>query len=113
MLINGKVEGTIDFRENNIVIGEKGSVSANVIAKNIRVEGEIKGELRGSDQVTVQPSGRVTGDIRAPRVILHDGCQFKGSVDMEEKPATATEPRGAAAKLAGIKPLGKPPLPKL
>ena len=113
LLINGKVEGTIDFRENNIVIGEKGSVSANVIAKNIRVEGEIKGELRGSDQVTVQPSGRVTGDIRAPRVILHDGCQFKGSVDMEEKPSTASEPRGATAKLAGIKPLGKPPLPKL
>lgn len=106
LLINGYVEGTIDFRENNVVIGEKGRVNANVVAKNIYIEGEIKGELRGSAQVTVKPSGRVIGDIRAPRVILHDGCQFKGSVDMEEKPAAPSDPR-STAKLAGAKPLGQ------
>ncbi len=107
LLINGNVEGTIDFRENDVVIGEKGHVNASVIAKNICVEGEIKGELRGGEQITIKPSGQVIGDIRAPRVILNDGCQFKGSVDMEEKPVTTTaDARGAAAKLAGAKPLG-------
>ena len=107
LLINGSVEGAIDFRENDVVIGEKGRVNASVVAKNLCVEGEIKGELRGGEQITIKPSGRVIGDIRAPRVILNDGCQFKGSVDMEEKPvATTTDTRGATAKLAGAKPLG-------
>lgn len=107
LVINGSVEGTIDFRENNVVVGEQGKVNANVTAKNISVEGEVKGELRGSEQVTITPTGRVTGDIRAPRVILNDGCQFKGSVDMEEKPAAAIDNRNPASKLSG----GNKPFP--
>ena len=109
LVINGSVEGTIDFRENNVVVGEQGRVNANVTAKNISVEGEVKGELRGSEQVTIKPTGRVIGDIRAPRVVLNDGCQFKGSVDMEDKPAATIENRSPAAKLAGNRPFpGRP-----
>ncbi len=102
LVINGTVEGTIDFREHDVTVGEKGKVNANVTAKNIIILGEVKGELRGSEQVTIKPSGRVTGDIRAPRVVLNDGCQFKGLVDMEDKPHATPEPRigavGASAK---------------
>ena len=86
LVINGTVEGTVDFRESNVTVGEQGKVNANITAKNINVAGELKGELRGSEQVTIKPSGRVTGDIRSPRVVLNDGCQFKGLVDMEDKP---------------------------
>ena len=85
IVINGSVEGTIDFREHNVLIGESGRINANVIAKTIHVDGEVKGELRANEQVTISPSGRLVGDIRAPRVVLSDGCQFKGSVDMEDK----------------------------
>ena len=78
LIINGTVEGTINFRENQVSVGEEGRVNANVTARNIIISGEVKGELRGSEQVTIKPTGRVTGDIRAPRVVLNDGCQFKG-----------------------------------
>jgi len=84
-VVNGNIEGDINFRENNVIVGENGRIHSNVTAKNITIEGEVKGELRASEQVTIKPSGRVSGDIRAPRVILDDGCQFKGSVDMDEK----------------------------
>ncbi len=110
LIINGHVVGTISLRENSVSIGKNGRVSADVLAKNIVVEGEVKGELRGSEQVTVEPSGRVTGDIRAPRVILNDGCQFKGSVDMEEK-SNAPDSHGVGAKLSGNKPYPKRPTP--
>ena len=103
LVINGIVEGTIDFREHDVTVGEKGKVNANVTAKNIIILGEVKGELRGSEQVTIKPSGRVTGDIRAPRVVLNDGCQFKGLVDMEDKPHPTTEPRVGSIS-AGAKP---------
>lgn len=103
LVINGTVEGTIDFREHDVTVGEKGKVNANVTAKNIIILGEVKGELRGSEQVTIKPSGRVTGDIRAPRVVLNDGCQFKGLVDMEDKPHATAEPRVGAIG-SGAKP---------
>ena len=99
--INGTIEGDINFRENNIYVGEKGRINANVVAKNISVEGDVKGELRASEQVSIKPSGRVTGDIRAPRVVLDDGCQFKGSVDMEEMVTASGDNRNPKLQLAG------------
>ncbi len=101
LVTNGTVEGTVDFRENDVIVGEKGKVNANITARNIIISGELKGELRGSEQVTIKPSGRVTGDIRAPRVLLNDGCQFKGLVDMEDKPmapGNTVDPRNPSQK---------------
>ncbi len=109
LVINGTVEGTVDFRENDVTVGEKGKVNANVTARNIIIKGEVKGELRGSEQVTIKPSGRVTGDIRAPRVVLNDGCQFKGLVDMEDKPHASGESR--MGKSVGPKPFPERTLP--
>ncbi|MGI9319572.1 MAG: bactofilin family protein [bacterium] len=110
LVINGTVEGTVDFRENNVSVGDKGKVNANITARNITIAGELKGELRGSEQVSIKPSGRVTGDIRAPRVVLNDGCQFKGMVDMEEKPLNPAEHKPAAPNIAN-KPFPDRPSP--
>ena len=82
LIVDGTIEGTVNFKDNSLVVSKNGRVTANINARVIRVDGEVKGELRGAEQVVVSPSGQVTGDIRAPRVVLEDGCQFKGSVDM-------------------------------
>ena len=84
LIINGAIEGDINFRENSVIIGKTGQVKANVTAKNIVIGGDMKGELRASEQVTIKPSGRVVGNIHASHVVLDEGCQFKGSVDMED-----------------------------
>jgi len=73
-------------------------VTANINARIIRVDGEVKGELHGSEQVIISPSGKVNGDIRAPRVVLEDGCSFKGSVDMESEKALSAD-RAATPRL--------------
>ena len=100
LIINGAVEGTIIMREGSVLVGAKGRVSAHVAAPKIHVEGEVRGELQGSEQVSVSANGKVIGDIRAPRVILDDGCQFKGSVDMEDKVSMSIDDhRASNAKL--------------
>ena len=106
--VNGAVEGEIILREHDIYVGETGRINANMTAKNISVEGDVKGELKASTQVRIKPSGRVTGDIKAPRVILDDGCQFKGSVDMEEM--HTADSRNPKLKLAGNKTASGPQL---
>ncbi|MCP4830424.1 MAG: polymer-forming cytoskeletal protein [Proteobacteria bacterium] len=97
LVVDGTIEGTVNFKDNNLVVSENGRVTANINAKIIRVDGEVKGELHGSEQVVISPTGKVKGDIRAPRVVLEDGCSFKGSVDMEAEKAAgsdrATTPR--------------------
>ena len=75
LVVDGVIEGTVNLKENNLVVSENGKVTANVNARIIRVDGEVKGELRGTEQVSISPTGKVSGDIRAPRVVLEDGCQ--------------------------------------
>ena len=108
LVVDGSIEGTVNFKDNNLVVSENGRVTANINARIIRVDGEVKGELYGSEQVIISPSGKVKGDIRAPRVVLEDGCTFKGSVDMETEKAAigdrATTPRLRPATSRPVRP---------
>ena len=99
LVVEGVIEGTVNLKDNNLVISENGRLTANINARIIRVDGEVKGELRGAEQVVVSPSGQVTGDIRAPRVVLEDGCQFKGSVDMSIDKMAIGGDRSSAPRL--------------
>ena len=107
LTVDGVIEGTVNLKENNLVVSVNGKVTANVNARIIRVDCEVKGELRGSEQVSISPSGKVSGDIRAPRVVLEDGCQFKGSVDMDQDKATTATDRSRTPRLrpGGARPI--------
>ena len=107
LVVEGVIEGTVNLKDNNLVVSENGKVTANVNARIIRVDGEVKGELRGTEQVSISPTGKVSGDIRAPRVVLEDGCQFKGSVDMESDKAAAA---GDRARTPRLRPGGARPI---
>src|SRR5437867_7999492 len=87
LIIQGKVEGKVDLKQNNITVGKNGRVKADIYGKLISVEGEVEGNLHGQEQIIIRSSGNVRGNISAPRVTLEDGGKFKGSIDMETRSA--------------------------
>jgi cytoskeletal protein CcmA (bactofilin family) len=91
LLILGKVEGTVDLKEQSVTIGPSGHVKADVIGHTVTVEGEVEGNLRGEEQIVLRSSARVEGNIAAPRVTLEDGAVFKGSIDMGAKAQSASQ----------------------
>jgi len=98
LVIQGNVEGTVRLKDNSISVSEQGRVQADVYARSIIVQGELSGDLYGTESVTVASSGRVSGNIVAPRVVLEDGAKFKGNIDMDGKNAGASQaPKTAAA----------------
>ena len=68
LVVDGSIEGTVNFKDNNLVVSENGRVTANINARIIRVDGQVNGELYGSEQVIISPSGRSKA-ISAPRVL--------------------------------------------
>jgi cytoskeletal protein CcmA (bactofilin family) len=84
LIIDGKVEGTIDLKGNQLIIGTNGDIKADVYAQTIIVNGSLTGELHGKEKVHISKTGKVNGNIIAPRVSLEDGAKFKGSIDMSE-----------------------------
>jgi len=68
-----------------------------VFGKSIKVEGEVQGNLTGESEVVIRNTGRVEGNITAPRVTLEDGSSFRGAIDMQspqkarsDKPASGS-----------------------
>ena len=87
LTIEGRIEGEIRFQNHNVTVGAKGRVHADVYGKSIRVEGEVNGNLVGQDEVIIRETGKVEGNLTAPRVTLEDGSSFRGSIDMQSPQA--------------------------
>ncbi len=83
LLVEGRLDGEISLRKNRVTIGEHGRIKADVYSKSICVEGEVNGNLFGEDEVVIRRSGKVRGNVTAPRVTLENGAKFKGSIDMQ------------------------------
>ena len=105
LVVNGQVSGSIALPNNMLVIGKQGSVDADVSAKSVEIEGKVAGTVQAAELVRVKPSGQVKGDIGAPRVVLEDGCQFRGGIDMQEqKIAGVNKPTESKEKTNGATP---------
>ncbi len=107
--LEGELKGTVSVPAHRVVIGSNGQVQANVYARVIEVEGRVVGDLVGVDRVVVSASGNVVGNIKAPRVSLENGAQFKGSIDMEPARSQDAGPRKAAAPQEGATRKGPKP----
>jgi cytoskeletal protein CcmA (bactofilin family) len=90
LIIEGKVDGKIRLGAHQVDIGQSGRVKADVMAKIIKIAGEVRGDLTATEKVIILRSGNVHGNIVAPRMTLEDGAIFKGSIDMDPgEPAIA------------------------
>jgi cytoskeletal protein CcmA (bactofilin family) len=83
LVIEGRVEGKVDLKQNNVTVGKNGKVKADVSGRVVTIEGEVTGNVFAREQAILRQSGAISGNIQAPRVILEDGSRFKGSIDME------------------------------
>ena len=114
VVIAGHFEGNINLPSQSLTITQGGKVRADVHANIIEIQGELIGDVEGMDKVLITPTGRMQGNIKSPRVILDDGAQFKGSIDMEPtatpkpapQPAASRAAQGSGAPAATPKPAG-------
>jgi cytoskeletal protein CcmA (bactofilin family) len=83
LIIEGRVDGKIRLDANQVEVGQSGKVNADITAKVIKIAGEVRGDMTGTEKVVISRSGNVHGNIVAPRMTLEDGAIFKGSIDMD------------------------------
>ena len=99
LIIQGSIDGEVLLKKNKVTVGTTGKVKANIHGKSIHVEGGVRGDLLGSEEVIIRSSGKVQGNIVSPRVTLDNGSKFKGSIDME--PSQESSKAAAPARLDG------------
>ena len=96
--VEGRIEGASVTSSQDVEVAEAGVVLASITAREVKIAGAVSGDISGSEKVLISKSGRVQGNITAPRVQLEDGALFRGSIDMNPaEPAGAKKPATAAA----------------
>ena len=84
VLVEGSVEGSVRLTAE-LRVAAGGSVKADVSAHTLVVAGEVIGDCQASERVVIEASGRLTGNIRAPRIVIAEGATFRGTSDMSAR----------------------------
>lgn len=104
LLIEGKVTGTVELKQNTLTVGSKGHVMADLYARQIVLEGKFEGNAFASESIVVRRSAHVTGRLVAPAVSLEQGGYFSGTIDMDNETEDLKKSFGQTAPKAAPKP---------
>ncbi|HKW93593.1 MAG TPA: polymer-forming cytoskeletal protein [Methylomirabilota bacterium] len=97
VMLNGTFKGEISSNDT-LIIGERATVEADIRAGRLEVSGAVTGNLEATERIDLKRTARVTGDVRAPVVVVEEGVLFDGHCRMS-KPAArpdAGSPRDLA-----------------
>jgi cytoskeletal protein CcmA (bactofilin family) len=82
IVVQGTVRGKLSARDG-VSVEHGGVVEADIVGGQMSIAGAVTGNLSSSDRVDLQPGSKVVGNVRATRITIADGAQFKGNVDMD------------------------------
>lgn len=111
--IDGTVEGTVQLGEGKLTVGATANVTADIIAREVVVCGNVKGIVRAKGKIEIKKDGSVIGDLTTAQIIIEDGAYFKGSIEIDRaadketdnnvSPVTTFRPTTSSAAGAGPK----------
>jgi len=84
LMIKGFFTGNINS-ESALSIEEGAVVKADVRADSLVVKGSLEGDVVAETVVRIYPTGKLSGDVTAPEVILDSGCYFTGNCKMTKE----------------------------
>src|SRR6202142_3127479 len=84
LAIDGTVEGLVQLEDRKLTIGASAKLTADVIAREVVVYGNVKGNLRARDRIEIKKDGSVVGDLTTARIMIEDGAYFKGSIEIDK-----------------------------
>ena len=94
--IDGVFSGEIDAK-GTVYVSEGAEVDAKIHAAFVVVSGSFKGEIRAERKAELMPTSRVTGEVMAKALSVHEGAILDGTVQMTSDGArTSTTSRSSS-----------------
>jgi cytoskeletal protein CcmA (bactofilin family) len=99
--VDGTIEGLIQLEDRKLTIGASAKVTADIVAREVVVYGNVKGNLRARDRIEIKKDGSVIGDLTTARIMIEDGAYFKGSIEID-RAATGEAAGETSSARAGL-----------
>lgn len=85
-ILNSYLEGNIFVKESGKLVLERGShIKGKIQAIDLEIFGSVEGEIECVGLVSIRSSGKVTGQIKAGRLVIYPGAEVEMNASTEEK----------------------------
>jgi len=98
LLVDGAIEGMIQLNEHKLTVGMAGKLKADINAREVVVYGCVQGNVHGTGRIEIKKGGSVIGDLRTAQVLIDDGADFKGSIEIDKTETEETDKNTVSRK---------------
>lgn len=95
LAVEGRVDGPVTMRSGTLTIGPDARLRSEVRGARIVIRGRVDGNVTATERIELHSSASVTGSLSANLVVIAEGANFNGGIDMGQ--------RTIAAKIAQYK----------
>jgi cytoskeletal protein CcmA (bactofilin family) len=82
LTLDGHVEGRVTLPDHTLTIGPAANIQASIFAKAVVIMGAVTGNVKAGEKVEIRATGSVTGDLASPSLVVIEGGQIRGKVEM-------------------------------
>jgi cytoskeletal protein CcmA (bactofilin family) len=76
------MEGRVTLPDYTLTIGPAADIKASISAKVVVIMGAVIGNVTAGEKVEIRATGSVTGDLASPRLVVAEGGELRGKVEM-------------------------------
>jgi len=84
--LDGRFEGEI-FESGTLIVGESALIKGKIGANTVIINGRVEGELHAEERVEIHSTGKFSGTLITPALIINEGGTLNGHCEMETKVA--------------------------
>ena len=81
--VSGTVKGNIETTEDSeaqFILDQNGLVEGDITAPNVRLHGEVNGNVHSTNRVAIESTALVTGNVYYDVLEMHGGATVNGSL---------------------------------
>ena len=91
LVIDGSVEGLIQLGEGKLTVGTAAKLTADVIAHDVVVYGQVKGDVHVKGRIEIKKEGSVIGNLTTAQILIEDGADFRGTIEIDRGASQETQ----------------------
>lgn len=85
LIINGKVKGNVEVKNHSVFLGPSGRLQGKVHGMNVRIRGQMRGEIRATGKVEITREAQFVGKIKCKSFSVENGAYFNADVEIDRK----------------------------
>ena len=85
LIINGKLNGNIEIKNHSFFLGPSGRLQGKIHGMNVRIRGQMKGEIKATGKVEITQDANFSGKIKCKSISVEKGAHFDADVDLGRK----------------------------